>query len=94
MIEGNTETSHVEGPPWHIHKRFSTYEEANEHRNGLLFQTNNIQVKVHWMGTPNHRFFAVKTRIDPEVALAEEVEQKRQEKKRRKAKLSKKRRKK
>jgi len=53
-----------------------------------------LQVKVHWQGKVNARYFAVKTRQDPHIALEEALNQKRADKKRRKAKLNKKRRKK
>jgi 7,8-dihydro-6-hydroxymethylpterin-pyrophosphokinase len=54
----------------------------------------NLQVKVHWQGSFNNRYFAVKTRSDPEMALEEARHLQREAKKRRKAKLNKKRRKK
>ena len=53
-----------------------------------------LQVKVHWQGKVNNRYFAVKTRTDPDVAMQEDRRLAREEKKRRKARLSKKRRKK
>ena len=75
-----------EGPSWIIRARFETFEEADAERVTLL-EEGNLQVKVHWLRSAEHKVFAVKTRLDPNVA-------KREEKKRRKAKLSKKRRKK
>lgn len=77
---------HTDGPTWNIVGRFPTFEGAAAKRNELTGEQD-LQVKIHYQGPPNRKFFAVKTRTDPSVA-------KREEKKRRKAKLSKKRRKK
>jgi len=93
MNRENVETAHTEGPPWSTVGRFSTFEKANEKRNELLDE-GSFQVKVHWQGTATNRFFAVKTRIDPTIALEETLSLKREEKKRRKARLNRKRRKK
>jgi len=93
MSTEEVNTIHQEGPPWKIVGRFPTFELANEKREELLLE-DILQVKVHWQGAVNNRFYAVKVRTDPEFALAEELAQKRLEKKRRKAKLNKKRRKK
>ncbi len=79
-------TGHQEGPAWEIVAKCATYDEADQKRLELAMEEN-LQVKVHWQGKVNSRYYAVKTRIDPLVA-------KREEKRRRKAKLSKKRRKK
>ena len=93
MISENTETAHVEGSPWKIVGRFPTFEQADTKRTELL-EDEELQVKVHWQGSFNNRYFAVKTRTDPAGALEEDRRLQREEKKRRKAKLSKKRRKK
>ena len=93
MISENTEGAHVEGPPWKIVGRFPTFEQADTRRVELL-EDNELQVKVHWHGPFNNRYFAVKTRPDPEMALEEARQDHREQKKRRKAKLNKKRRKK
>ena len=82
---------HKEGPPWTIAGRFATFEEANHKRSELEIEKN-VQVKVSWMRKRDD--FAVKTRVDPAVALLEEKARERDAKKRRKAKLNKKRRKK
>jgi hypothetical protein len=83
---------HVEGPPWNIVGKHSTFEEADQQRLELAMEED-LQVKVHWQGKANTRYFAVKTRQDPQVALEEALNQKRADKKKRKAKLNKKRRK-
>ena len=93
MISENTEAAHVEGPPWKIVGRFPTFNEADQKRLELAMEEN-LQVKVHWQGSFNNRYFAVKTRSDPEMALEEARHLQREAKKRRKAKLNKKRRKK
>ena len=80
------ETGHQEGPAWEIVAKCATYDEADQVRLELAMEED-LQVKVHYQGPPNRKFYAVKTRTDPSIA-------KREEKKRRKAKLSKKRRKK
>jgi hypothetical protein len=92
-MEGNimnteevVEFAHMDGPTWEIVSRCNTYEEANQRRLELAMREG-LQVKVHWQGEVNNRYFAVKTRQDPDIV-------KREEKKRRKAKLNKKRRKK
>ncbi len=93
MTTENIETVHVEGPSWKIVGRCATFTEADQQRLELAMEEN-LQVKVHWQGKVNNRYFAVKTRTDPAVALEEERRLRREQKKRRKAKLSKKRRKK
>jgi hypothetical protein len=98
-MEGNKmsteeiETKHEEGPPWKIVAKCATFDEADQKRLELAMEEN-LQVKVHWQGKVNSRYFAVKTRVDPQIALEEALNVKRAEKKRRKAKLNKKRRKK
>ena len=77
---------HSDGPAWNIVGRFPTFEGADVKRNELTDELD-LQVKIHYQGPPNQKYFAVKTRTDPSIA-------KREEKKRRKAKMSKKRRKK
>ena len=84
---------HQEGPAWKIVAKCATYDEADQKRLELAME-DDIQVKVHWQGKVNYRYYAVKTRDDPSVALAEALNAKREEKKKRKAKLQKKRRKK
>ena len=80
------EVGHQEGPAWEIVAKCATYDEADQKRLELAMEQD-LQVKVHWQGKVNNRYYAVKSRLDPDIA-------KRAEKKRRKAKLSKKRRKK
>ena len=84
---------HQEGPAWEIVAKCATYDEADQKRLELAMEED-LQVKVHWQGKVNHRYYAVKTREDPSVALAAALNAKREEKKKRKAKLNKKRRKK
>lgn len=87
------ESGHQEGPAWEIVARCATYDEADQTRLELAMEES-LQVKIHWQGKVNHRYYAVKTRTDPDVMLTEALITKREEKKRRKAKLNKKRRKK
>jgi len=82
-----------DGPAWQIVGKFPTFTAADEHRNEL-HETPDLQIKIHYQGPPNRKFYAVKTRVDPRVALEEALNAHRAEKKKRKAKLSKKRRKK
>lgn len=84
---------HQDGPAWSIVAKCATYDEADQKRLELVMEED-LQVKVHWQGKANARYFAVKTRQDPRVALEEALNQKRADKKKRKAKLNKKRRKK
>ena len=84
---------HQDGPAWKTVAKCATYDEADQKRLELAME-DDIQVKVHWQGKVNNRYYAVKTRTDPSVALSEALELKREEKKRRKARLNKKRRKK
>jgi hypothetical protein len=84
---------HQEGPAWKIVAKCATYDEADQKRLELAMEED-LQVKVHWQGKVNHRYYAVKSRPDPSIAHAEALDAKRDEKKRRKAKLNKKRRKK
>ena len=87
------EVGHQEGPAWKIVAKCATYDEADQKRLELAMEEE-VQVKVHWQGKVNYRYYAVKTREDPGVALTEALDAKREEKKKRKAKLQKKRRKK
>ncbi len=87
------ETGHQEGPAWEIVAKCATYDEADQMRLELAMEED-LQVKVHWQGKVNSRYYAVKTRQDPRVALEEALNIRRLEKKKRKAKLNKKRRKK
>ena len=93
MSTEEVNTPHQDGPSWKIVGRFTTFDEADQKRLELVMEEN-LQVKVHWQGKINNRYFAVKTRTDPAIALEEERQLAREAKKRRKAKLSKKRRKK
>ncbi len=93
MSTDEVETKHQDGPAWKIVAKCATYEEADQKRLELATEKD-LQVKVHWQGKVNSRYFAVKTRTDPSVAADEEAALRRAEKKRRKAKLNKKRRKK
>ena len=90
MSEPSTE--HKEGPPWEILRRFSSFAEANDFRNGLLTEADDLQIKVKWARLRDD--FVVKARTDPTIE-AQRLEQERRElKKRRKKNLQKKRRKK
>ena len=92
MSTEEVENKHEEGPSWNIIGRFPTFDQADQKRLELAIEEN-IQVKVHWQGKINERYYAVKMRRDPSMALEEALDIKRQEKKKRKAKLNKKRRK-
>jgi hypothetical protein len=99
-MEGNkmsteeiVEVGHVEGPAWKIVAKCATYDEADQKRLELVMEED-LQVKVHWQGKVSQRYYAVKSRPDPGIALDNELNAKRDEKKKRKAKLNKKRRKK
>jgi hypothetical protein len=98
-MEGNKmsteeiETGHVEGPSWNIVGKHPTFEEADQQRLALAMEES-LQVKVHWQGRMHHRYFAVKSRLDPSVVIEDALAAARIEKKKRKAKLNKKRRKK
>ena len=85
------EVGHQEGPAWEIVAKCATYDEADRKRLELGMEED-VQVKIHWQGKVNHRYYAVKTREDPSLALAEALDAKREEKKKRKARLQKKRR--
>ncbi len=93
MSTEEVETKHEDGPAWKIVARCATFDEADQKRLELAMEED-LQVKVHWQGKVNSRYFAVKTRTDPRIALEEALNQKRADKKKRKAKLNKKRRKK
>ena len=84
---------HQDGPAWKIVAKCATYDEADQKRLELAIEED-VQVKVHWQGKVNYRYYAVKTREDPSLAAAVALDAKREEKKKRKAKLQKKRRKK
>ena len=65
MSTEEEEKIHTEGPRWEIVRRYNTYTEANNHRTGLLVETDSLQVKIHLMGPSGKQFFAVKTRLNP-----------------------------
>jgi hypothetical protein len=76
-MEGNkmsteeiVEAGPQEGPAWETVAKYATYEEADQKRLGLAIEED-IQVKVHWQGISTNRYFAVKTREDPSIALEE-----------------------
>lgn len=75
-----------EGPRWSVQGKFQTFSEADTKRTKML-EDETLQVKIHYMGTSKNRFYAVKTRENPEIA-------RREEKKKRKQRMDKKRRKK
>jgi|TARA_R110000824_G_scaffold373317_2_gene563729 hypothetical protein len=93
MITEEVAIEHQDGPAWTIVHRFANFKEADQKRLELEMEKD-LQVKVHWQGKVNNRYYAVKTRVHPDVALEEALNARRTEKKRRKAKLNKKRRKK
>ena len=86
------DAGHQEGPAWETVAKYATYEEADQRRLELAIEED-IQVKVHWQGISTNRYFAVKTREDPSIALEIALNAHREEKKKRKAKMNKKRRK-
>lgn len=93
MSTEEVETKHEDGPSWKTVAKCATFDEADQKRLELAMEED-LQVKVHWQGKVNNRYFAVKTRMDPRIALEEALNIRRAEKKKRKAKLNKKRRKK
>ena len=84
---------HTEGPSWQIVGKFGSFAEADIKRNEISEDVD-LQVKIHQMGTVAQRYFAVKQRPDPQIAVFEADRLRKEEKKKRKAKLNKKRRKK
>ncbi len=93
MSTEEIEVVHEDGPSWTIVSRHPTFDAADQQRLELTMEEN-LQVKIHYQGPPNRKFYAVKTRVDPAIALEEALNARRAEKKKRKAKLNKKRRKK
>ena len=89
----NLATTHTEGPSWNIVGRFPTFKLADSKRKELVADSD-LQVKIHYQGTVNNRFYAVKIRFNPALAEAEAERLRKEVKKKRKAKLNKKRRKK
>ena len=79
-----------EGPPWSTVARFATFDQADKKR-WELTEDKELQVKVHYQGTEASPYYAVKTRVDPDLEAAA---LKKEEKARRKKRLQKKRRKK
>ena len=93
MSTEEVETGIPEGPAWTIVAKCATYDEADQRRLELAMEED-LQVKVHWQGKVNARYYAVKTREDPRIAMEEALNMRRIDKKKRKAKLNRKRRKK
>jgi|ETNvirnome_2_300_1030623.scaffolds.fasta_scaffold56450_2 hypothetical protein len=90
MVE--PELEHKEGPPWKIVRRFSSFSAADDYRNELLIETDDLQAKVRWARLRDD--FVVKVRTDPALEAQRLLEERRELKKRRKKNLQKKRRKK
>ena len=68
------EIIHEDGPAWTINGRFTTFQEADNKRTILRKEDASLQIKIHYQGRANHRYFAVKSRIDPEIiALMEQM---------------------
>ena len=67
MSTDNIEKTHVDGPRWKTVGRFPTFAAAALKRTKLS-EEKDLQVKIHLLGTRVNPHFAVKTRIDPEVA--------------------------
>ena len=86
----DTTITHQDGPPWKTVGRHPTFGAADTQRVELL-EDSSVEVKIHYQGPRTQRHYAVKTRVNPDIA---EAQQKKEEKARRKKKLSKKRRKK
>ena len=73
-LRTNEAATHTEGAPWKTAARCATYEEADRTRKKLVAEDESLQVKVHMMGPSNKIYFAVKTRVDPELQrLMEEM---------------------
>jgi len=73
-LRTNEAAPHTEGAPWKIAGRYPTYEEANHKRKQLSVEDESLQIKIHMMGPSSKTYFAVKTRIDPELQkLMEEM---------------------
>ena len=66
MSTEEIEAIHQDGPAWKIVAKCVTYDEANQKRLELEIEKD-LQVKVHWLGKVNNRYFAVKTRTDPTI---------------------------
>ena len=71
MSTEEVEKVHEDGPGWTIVGRFPTFDEADQKRLELAMEEA-LQVKVHWQGKANNRYYAVKTRTDP--SIVEEAE--------------------
>ena len=68
------ETIHEDGPAWTINGRFSTFQEADNKRTTMRKEDASLQIKIHHQGPESRRYFAVKSRIDPEIiALMEQM---------------------
>jgi len=72
MNTNEVETPHQDGPAWKIVGRFPTFAEADLRRNKLL-EEKDLQVKIHLQGLESSPYFAVKTRQDPAVVIAEQM---------------------
>ncbi len=82
MSTKEVESPHQDGPSWNIVARCVNYAEAHLKRLELMTEKD-LQVKVHYQGPPRRKFYAVKTRIDPD-SLRKEDKKKKNSKKRRK----------
>ena len=75
------EAGHQDGPAWKTVAKCVTYDEANQKRLELAMEES-VQVKVHWQGKTNHRYYAVKTRLDPAAVSSQTPPKKNNRKKR------------
>ena len=81
MENEQEEQVHEEGLPWKVVAKYPTYELADQERH-ILSKEPNLQVKVKYMSPSKKKdYFAVKTRVDPEVQLAERKTNKKKKRK-------------
>ncbi len=71
-VDGN----HEEGLPWKVVGKFKTFEEAAAHRALVKEEDRSLHVKIHQQARNTKPYYAVKSRIDPEIAaMVKEMEE-------------------
>jgi hypothetical protein len=82
-MEGNKmsteeiDTPRIEGGPWKISGKFKTFSEASNHKTTIMAEDGSLQVKIHQQASNTKPYYAVKSRMDPEIAeMVKEMEKK------------------
>ena len=72
-VDGNR----IPGLPWKIIGKFKTFDEAVDYKAAALKEDRSLQLKIHQQASNTKPYYAVKSRMDPEIAeMVKEMEKK------------------